>query len=143
MTERDDGSMFGGHNARRKLGGPEIYSVARRAFTAGEPGKRTAKIRDVNVEVCGVVATLCSFNCFTSAHSYHRITINKYLSYYMQSLTPHLPPRSGGLRTCSLSSISRILRLAIEETAFSAQTQTRRRHSRRATRRGWKMGMVV
>jgi len=81
MTERDEGSMFGGHSARRKFGGPEIYSVARRAFTAGEPGNRTAKMREVNVDVCGVVATLYSFNCFTNAHSCHYITTNQYLSY--------------------------------------------------------------
>jgi len=44
MTESDEGSMFGGHSARRKFGGPEIYSVARSAFTAGVPGNRKAKI---------------------------------------------------------------------------------------------------
>jgi hypothetical protein len=58
MTESDEGSMFGGHNARRKLGGPEMYRVARRAFTAGEPGNRTAKTREVREEVWGEVASL-------------------------------------------------------------------------------------
>jgi hypothetical protein len=50
MTDNDDGSMFVGHRASRKLGGPEMYSVASRAFTAGEPGKRTAKARVVRLE---------------------------------------------------------------------------------------------
>jgi hypothetical protein len=40
MTLRDEGSMFGGHSASRKFGGPEMYSVARSALTAGEPGNR-------------------------------------------------------------------------------------------------------
>lgn len=42
------------------LGGPEIYKVARREFTAGVDGKRTAKILDVRLAVSGVVARLCS-----------------------------------------------------------------------------------
>lgn len=50
MTLSDDGSMFVGHSASRKLGGPEMYSVARRALTAGDPGKRTAKRRVVRDE---------------------------------------------------------------------------------------------
>jgi hypothetical protein len=58
MTESDEGLMFGGHSARRKFGGPEMYNVAKRAFTAGEPGNRTAKIRDVRLEVCGEIASL-------------------------------------------------------------------------------------
>ena len=58
MTDKLEGSMFGGHSARRKFGGPEMYNVASRALTAGEPGKRTAKMRDVKVEVWGEVATL-------------------------------------------------------------------------------------
>jgi len=44
MTESEEGSMLGGHSARRKFGGPEMYSVARRALTAGLPGKSTANI---------------------------------------------------------------------------------------------------
>jgi len=58
MTESEAGSIFGGHNARRKFGGPDMYRVARRAFTAGVPGKRTANMREVTDEVCGEVATL-------------------------------------------------------------------------------------
>lgn len=50
--------MFGGHSASRKLGGPEMYSVASSALTAGEPGKSTAKIREVREEVWGEVASL-------------------------------------------------------------------------------------
>ncbi len=38
---KEAGSILGGHSARRKLGGPEIYAVARKAFMAGElDGKR-------------------------------------------------------------------------------------------------------
>ena len=36
ITLSDEGSMFGGHNASRKFGGPEMYAVARRALMAGE-----------------------------------------------------------------------------------------------------------
>ena len=40
----EEGSMFGGHNAKRKFGGPEMYAVANRAFTAGdEEGNSTSK----------------------------------------------------------------------------------------------------
>lgn len=38
-----------------------MYNVARREFTAGLPGKRTAKIFAVKLVVCGAVARLCSF----------------------------------------------------------------------------------
>ena len=38
--------MSVGHSARRKLGGPEMYSVPMRAFNAGEEkGKRRVKDR--------------------------------------------------------------------------------------------------
>jgi hypothetical protein len=37
---------------------------------AGEPGKRTAKIRDVKVDVCGEVASLWVFRSCTRGHSY-------------------------------------------------------------------------
>lgn len=41
---RLDGSMSVGHSARRKLGGPEMYSVPMSAFNAGEEnGKRRVK----------------------------------------------------------------------------------------------------
>jgi hypothetical protein len=41
MMLSDEGSILGGHNASRKLGGPEMYAVARRALMAGEDeGKR-------------------------------------------------------------------------------------------------------
>jgi hypothetical protein len=45
-----------------------MYSVARRAFTAGEPGKRTAKMRDVKVEDCGEVARLWALRSCTIGH---------------------------------------------------------------------------
>jgi hypothetical protein len=58
MTDKEDGSILGGHRARRKLGGPEMYSVAKRALTAGLPGNRYAKILDVRLDSSGLVATL-------------------------------------------------------------------------------------
>lgn len=42
------------------LGGPEMYKVARSAFTAGVLGKRTEKIFDVKLVVSGRFARLCS-----------------------------------------------------------------------------------
>jgi hypothetical protein len=43
MIVREAGSMFGGQRARRKLGGPDMYAVARSALIAGEAdGKRRA-----------------------------------------------------------------------------------------------------
>lgn len=81
--------MLGGHSASRKsvvvlnegetvvhvrscdvLGGPEIYSVARREFTAGLPGKRAAKIFAVRLVVCRAVARLCSFSDSTRGQFY-------------------------------------------------------------------------
>ena len=44
------------------LGGPEIYSVANNALTAGLPGKSTANICDVQLAVSGREANLCSFS---------------------------------------------------------------------------------
>ena len=62
MMVNEPGSILGGHSARRKLGGPEIYAVARRAFMAGElDGNRTAKMRAVMEAVCGLVAALFAF----------------------------------------------------------------------------------
>jgi hypothetical protein len=58
ITLKELGSIFGGHSASKKFGGPEMYSVASNALTAGEPGNRTAKMRDVREEVCGEVASL-------------------------------------------------------------------------------------
>jgi hypothetical protein len=47
------------------LGGPEIYNVARREFTAGLPGNRTAKICEVRLAVSGAEALLCSLRAST------------------------------------------------------------------------------
>jgi len=58
ITDKLLGSIFGGHSAKRKFGGPEIYSVARIALTAGLPGNSVAKMRLVSVEVAGLVASL-------------------------------------------------------------------------------------
>lgn len=63
--------MFGGHSASRKLGGPEMYKVASKAFTAGDPGNSTANIRLVNVEVGGLVAILYALRLSTIGHSYN------------------------------------------------------------------------
>jgi hypothetical protein len=43
MTDSEEGSMLVGTRASRKFGGPEMYSVASSAFTAGEPGNSTEK----------------------------------------------------------------------------------------------------
>lgn len=59
--------MLGGHSASRKLGGPEMYKVARRALTAGLPGNRKAKILDVRLEPADAPeATLCALRARTS-----------------------------------------------------------------------------
>lgn len=58
MTDREEGSILGGHNASRKFGGPDIYNVPSKALTAGLPGNRTEKILDVKLEVWGLVAAL-------------------------------------------------------------------------------------
>ena len=63
--------MFGGHNARRKLGGPEMYAVARRALIAGEEeGKMYAKIWVVREAWEGLVWNLWSLRFCTKAHCY-------------------------------------------------------------------------
>jgi hypothetical protein len=66
MIVKDEGSMFGGHSARRKLGGPEMYAVARRALTAGDDeGKRSEKTRVVRDAVGGADLTLSSLMALT------------------------------------------------------------------------------
>ena len=68
---KDPGSMFGGHSASKKFGGPEIYAVASRAFMAGEEeGKRIAKNFEANDAVSGASSRFCCDNCFTKSHSY-------------------------------------------------------------------------
>lgn len=58
--------MFVGQSASRKFGGPEMYSVARRAFTAGEPGKRIAKARVVRLEgAASWWACFAALSCWT------------------------------------------------------------------------------
>jgi hypothetical protein len=47
------------------LGGPEIYNVARREFTAGLPGNSTAKIFEVRLAASGAEALLCSLRAST------------------------------------------------------------------------------
>jgi hypothetical protein len=88
MTERDDGSILGGHNASKKskfmsvqegnrekeshrLGGPEIYRVASRALMAGLLGKRMEKIWEAQPEVDGFILCRCRFRSCTSGHCYH------------------------------------------------------------------------
>ena len=89
ITDSEDGSMLGGHSARRKsspksqppflaqtassgwknmLGGPEMYRVARRALTAGLPGNRNAKISVVKPEVGGFAAWRWRLRSFTRGH---------------------------------------------------------------------------
>jgi hypothetical protein len=50
---------------RDVLGGPEIYSVASREFTAGLPGNSTAKICEVRLAVSGAEALFCSLRALT------------------------------------------------------------------------------
>lgn len=111
ITVNDDGSMLGGHSASRKsvhyylnldpirnrkdvLGGPEMYNVARRAFTAGLPGNKTEKILDVKLVVSGIVARLCSLSVSTNGHFFY------YLSKFMPAVSlqsvkiPAIHPRS-------------------------------------------------
>ena len=58
--------MFGGHSARRKFGGPEMYAVASRALMAGEEeGKMTEKRRLVREAVEGDDSTLISLSALT------------------------------------------------------------------------------
>jgi len=69
MTDRDEGSILVGHSASRKLGGPEMYSVARRALTAGLPGKRIANRRETKDEVAwAFAAAFSSLSSWTIAH---------------------------------------------------------------------------
>ena len=71
MTDSEDGSMLVGQSASKKLGGPEMYRVARIALTAGEPGKRTAKRRSVAEEVwCACAATFSAERAWTIGQSY-------------------------------------------------------------------------
>lgn len=60
--DRRLGAIAIGSCARYVLGGPEIYTVARIALTAGLPGKRTEKILDVRLAVWGLFARLCSLS---------------------------------------------------------------------------------
>jgi hypothetical protein len=74
MIVREAGSMLGGHSASRKFGGPDIYAVARRAFMAGElDGNRKENMRAVVDALCGLVATLCAFNFWTTEHCYYMV----------------------------------------------------------------------
>ena len=62
--------MFGGQSASRKLGGPDMYAVARRALIAGEAeGKRTANSFAVNEAVSGALRSLSASSDRTIAHS--------------------------------------------------------------------------
>lgn len=48
------------------LGGPEMYKVARREFTAGDPGKRIAKRRETKPDFDGAVSALCALRACTT-----------------------------------------------------------------------------
>jgi Cu/Ag efflux protein CusF len=49
MIDSEAGSMSVGHNASKKLGGPDMYSVASSALMAGlAEGKRREKSRAVS-----------------------------------------------------------------------------------------------
>jgi hypothetical protein len=62
--------MFGGQRASRKLGGPEIYSVARIALTAGLPGKNIAKSLDIYVGAPSFSSALTALSDLTRSHFY-------------------------------------------------------------------------
>jgi hypothetical protein len=77
MMVSEAGSILGGHSARRKFGGPEMYAVASRALIAGElDGKRREKMRAVIEVVCGLVAALYASSFCTTEHCY--LIINKH-----------------------------------------------------------------
>lgn len=63
--------MSVGQSASRKFGGPEMYRVARRALTAGEPGKRTAKRRVVSEDgAAECLACLAALSSWTMGQVY-------------------------------------------------------------------------
>jgi len=68
MTDSEDGSMLVGHRASRKFGGPEMYRVARRALTAGLPGKRMPNRRDRADDVPSECASFSALRSWTIAH---------------------------------------------------------------------------
>lgn len=84
---------FGKWQREDILGGPEIYNVARRAFTAGLPGNKTEKILDVTLVVSGIEARLCSLSVSTNGHFYLCLAIQA--SHRLQSgKIPAVRPRS-------------------------------------------------
>lgn len=52
------------------LGGPEIYNVPSKAFTAGLPGNRTENTLAVKLEVGGLVAALWRLSSSMRGHCY-------------------------------------------------------------------------
>jgi hypothetical protein len=71
MIVREAGSIFGGQRARRKLGGPDMYAVARSALMAGEPeGKRMANNFATYEAVFGALRSLSALRDWTIEHSF-------------------------------------------------------------------------
>jgi hypothetical protein len=71
MMVKEAGSIFGGQSARRKLGGPEMYAVARSALTAGErDGKRTANNLAAYEVVSEALRILSALRDWTMEHSF-------------------------------------------------------------------------
>lgn len=56
---------------RDVLGGPEIYAVASKLFTAGPAGNNTAKTLLMTLDVSGALICFSRFNCCTIGHSYN------------------------------------------------------------------------
>jgi hypothetical protein len=75
MIVKEAGSMFGGQRARRKLGGPDMYAVARRALIAGEDeGKSRANSFAAYEAVSGALRSLSALSDWTIEHSLSSIS---------------------------------------------------------------------
>ena len=67
--------MFGGQRARRKLGGPEMYAVARRALIAGEDeGKSRANSFAAYEAVSGALRSFSALSDWTIEHSLRSVS---------------------------------------------------------------------
>lgn len=68
MICKDDGSMFVGHNASRRFGGPDMYRVASSELMPGcDEGKRRSKA-ELRRDGGGAVETRCALRVDTTGH---------------------------------------------------------------------------
>lgn len=93
---------------RDVLGGPEMYAVASKLFTAGPAGNNTAKTLLMTLDVSGALICFSRFNCCTIGHSYNIHPDQQSLGISSKNLT------------CNLSSISAI----VSPSVFSAVATT-------------------